>query len=80
MHTELHEVIICAQSAPHPYLAARSVPHVGHEMLKDFRLRHLRAEVKGDDEIAYLAESLNELLENIQAITPPDSESSEKSE
>jgi len=52
------------------------------ELVQRIRLgeSHLRAEVKGDDEIAYLAESLNELLENIQAITPPDSESSEKSE
>ena len=51
------------------------------ELVQRIRLGEgdLRAEVKGDDEIAYLSESLNELLEHVQSNKPLDSDSSEQS-
>jgi len=44
------------------------------ELVQRIRLGEsdLRVEVKGDDEIAYLAESLNELLEHVQSNQPLD--------
>jgi len=52
------------------------------ELVQRIRLGEsdLRAEVKGDDEIAYLSESLNELLEHVQNNEPLNPGTSEQSE
>lgn len=52
------------------------------ELVQRIRLGEsdLRAEVDGDDEIAYLSESLNELLEHVQKNAPLNSRSSESPE